>query len=151
MSNNSSRANLTKTSPAPQDLLFLQMRVLQSILREAEPALAELGLDMKGFFLLSFVEEHPGPAALASALMLPKPTTTHLIKRAESAGHICRNSVPGDLRRFRLTLTPAGRGAVVAGQGVIDEVVSRRFRSLTASDRRSLSALLAALLPDAGA
>ncbi len=123
---------------SPWEHLHLQMRVLQAVMSEAEPALAELGLDSKGFFLLCVLEEHPSPAAAAEALMLPRPTATSLIKRAEAAGHLQRRTVPGDLRRFHLSLTDQGRQARERGQQILDQVVGRRLARLDHQQRVAL-------------
>ncbi|MEL7238282.1 MAG: MarR family transcriptional regulator [Planctomycetota bacterium] len=120
---------------SPWELLLANANALQSTLAEAEPELVEAGLpDVKAFFMLASIEEHPGPADLARALMLPRPTVTFLIKRAESAGHVKRSAVPGDLRRFHLALTPEGRRAMKRGRTAVDAAFAKRLGQLSASE-----------------
>ncbi|MEO1237720.1 MAG: MarR family transcriptional regulator [Planctomycetota bacterium] len=127
-----------QNDPGPAwSLLLTAGGAIQAALAEAEPAMADAGLaDAKAFFLLSSVPDHPHPAALAGALMLPRPTVSFLIKRAEAAGHLERHPDPGDLRRFRLSLTPAGRAAVRRGRDAIDRAWSKRMARLTPAEAR---------------
>ena len=48
---------------------------------------------------------------LARALSLPKPSMTFLVKKLEASGYLRRQGEKGDLRRYRLTITPAGKKA----------------------------------------
>ena len=61
-------------------------RLIESIMDESEPALEELGLSPKAFFLLEAVEGHPFPAELARRMHLPPPTVTYLVKQLEARG-----------------------------------------------------------------
>ena len=132
--------------PTPLEHLLLQTRVIRSVLEEAEPALADCGLEPKVLFLLSLLDDHPSPAALARAMVLPRPTATSLIKRAEAAGHLIRSSVPGDLRRYHLELTPEGREALARGSAAVDAVVGARLALLDGHERRVLASALVKLL-----
>ncbi len=133
---------MKRKAPSAWEHMLLHMRVLQSVLREAEPALADLGLDPKGFFVLSVLDDYPSPAEISRALVLPRPTATSLIKRAEEAGHIKRKTVPGDLRRFHLSLTAKGRRVMLEGRQVLDQVMRERLHRITRSDQTILEAAL---------
>jgi len=89
----------------------LNYRLLLSVIACAEPDIATLGLESKELFLLAEIDEHPYPAELAATLSMPKATVTLYLKRLETAGFVRREIDPADLRRHRLTLTPAGRQA----------------------------------------
>jgi DNA-binding MarR family transcriptional regulator len=97
----------TKTM-RPWELLLRNVNVIHSALERAEPELFLLQLDAKRLFILCTVGAHPFPADLARALSLPKPSMTFLIKKLEESGYLRRQGKKGDLRRHRLTITPAG-------------------------------------------
>ena len=129
-----------KTSP--WELWTLNFELSMSVLTEVAPRIRALKLEMKEFFLLSNVDEHPSPADLARALMLPKPSITFMIKRVEAAGFVRRELHPTDLRRFHLTLTPSGRKAMEKARVILDEAFAERLARLTAAQRGELAKLL---------
>ena len=69
----------------------LNYRLIASVIGEVAPALQALGLEVKELFLLAEVDAHPNPAALADALLIPKPSVTVYVKRLESAELLRRN------------------------------------------------------------
>ena len=111
-------------------------QLLQAILDDSAPALEGVGLTTKAFFLLSAVEEHPFPAELARMMHLPPPTVTYLIKQLESGGLLERRAEPGDLRKFRLVATEAGRGALNSGRAAIGAVMEARLARLAPEEIR---------------
>jgi DNA-binding MarR family transcriptional regulator len=116
----------------------LNFELLTSVLAEVEPQVQGQGLEMKEFFLLSKLDQHPNPADLARALLMPKPTVTFMVKRMEAAGYVRRAMQPEDLRRFRLTLTPPGRKAMEAARHILDQAFGRRLARLTLAQRAEL-------------
>jgi DNA-binding MarR family transcriptional regulator len=123
-------------------LWTLNLGVSMSLLAEAEPRVREHGLEMKELLLLDKLDEHPNPAALARALLTPKPSITFMVKRMEAAGFIRRETQADDLRRFRLTLTPSGRKAMEAARALLDEAFERRLARLSQGERSELARLL---------
>jgi DNA-binding MarR family transcriptional regulator len=127
---------------APWELWTLTLRLQMSVLAEVEPRLQALRITVKELLLLGELDAHPHPAELARALMLPKPSVTFMVKRVEAEGYVRREVQPGDLRRFRLTLTAAGRRALEEGRAILDEAFGRRVERLTQAQvaelRRSL-------------
>lgn len=105
-------------------------QLLQAVLDESAPALESMGLTTKAFLLLSAVEENPFPAELARRMHLPPPTVTYLVKQLESAGLLERRAEPGDLRKFRLVVTDAGRRAIASGRGAIGAALEGRLARL---------------------
>jgi DNA-binding MarR family transcriptional regulator len=61
-----------------------------------------------------------------------------MVKRMEALGYLRRELQPEDLRRFRLTLTPAGRSAMENAREIFDEEFGRRLSRLTQSQRVEL-------------
>jgi DNA-binding MarR family transcriptional regulator len=131
---------LRKSSPS--QLWSLNFQLLMSVMNGVAPAVRKEGLEMKEFFLLSEVDEHPNPADLARVLITPKPTITFMVKRIEAVGYLRRELEPGDLRRFRLTLTAAGRKAMERARTLLDEAFGERLNRLTPLQRVELQRLL---------
>jgi DNA-binding MarR family transcriptional regulator len=109
-------------------------QLVHSVLDESVPDLEGLGLSAKTFFLLESVEEHPFPAELARRMYLPPPTVTYMIKQLEEKGFLGRQAEPGDLRKFRLVQTVAGREALRRGSETIGAVLAERLRLLDRED-----------------
>lgn len=120
----------------------LNYRLLMSVIGSVAPGVAELGIDTKELFVLAAVDDHPHPAALAEALLMPKPTVTAYIKRLEAGGFMKREIDRDDLRRHRLTLTPEGRKAATRGLALLSEGFGARLGRLTAAQQLELKALL---------
>lgn len=124
----------------------LNHRLLMAVITSVAPEVAALGLETKELFLLAEVDEHPHPAALASVLCMPKPTVTVYVKKLEAAGFLRREIDPSDLRRHRLTLTPAGRTAMTHGQKLLSKAFGARLKRLSAAQQEELKTLLEKLL-----
>jgi DNA-binding MarR family transcriptional regulator len=105
-------------------------QLTQSVLDESAPALEAIGLSPKAFFLLTIVEEHPFPAELARLMHLPPPTVTYLVKQMEAKGFLKRSAEPGDLRKFRLVLSAAGRRTIRQSRERIGRVLDTRLKRL---------------------
>jgi len=129
-------ADMRKISP--WTLWTLNFQVMTSLMVEVAPRLRELRLEIKEFLLLSKLDEHPNPADLARALVMPKPSVTFMVKRMEALGYLRRELQPDDLRRFRLTLTPSGRSAMESGRQIFDQEFGRRLSRLTQAQRVEL-------------
>ena len=131
----------------PWDLLLRNVNVLHSVLERAEPELSSLELDAKRLFILCTVEAHPFPADLARALSLPKPSMTFLVKKLEESGYLRRQGEKGDLRRYRLTITPAGIKARDKGADAANQIFGACLNSLSAADRATFSRIVDQLQP----
>ncbi|MDI1442616.1 MarR family transcriptional regulator [Polyangium sp. 6x1] len=131
--------------PSPGELWTLNFEMTMGVMAEVEPEVRELGLEMKEFFLLGKLDDHPYPADLARALITPKPTITFMVKRLEAAGFVKRQTEADDLRRFRLTLTPSGRKTMEATRAILDEAFGRRLARLSAGERAELLRILVLL------
>jgi DNA-binding MarR family transcriptional regulator len=130
---------------SPWEIWTLNFELSMSLMAEVEPEVRAHGLEMKEFFLLGKLDDHPYPADLARALITPKPSITFMVKRMEAAGFLQRQTEAGDLRRFRLTLTRAGRKAMEAARAILDEAFGRRLARLSASERDEMARILGRL------
>ena len=119
----------------PWELLLRNVNVLHSVLEKAEPELSLLELDTKRLFILCMVDANAFPADLARVLSMPKPSMTFLIKKLEESGYLRRQGEKGDLRRYRLTITPAGIKARDKGAEVVTGIFSACLNSLSAADQ----------------
>jgi DNA-binding MarR family transcriptional regulator len=128
----SSRSN--KGGPDACGILADLWQLIQAVMDDSEPELEALGLSPKAFFLLEAVENHPFPAQLARRMHLPPPTVTYLIKQLEASGFLERRAEPGDLRKFRLVVTEAGRMALQRGRQALSDVLGERLRRIDRED-----------------
>ncbi|OBC15064.1 MarR family transcriptional regulator [Mycobacterium sp. 852013-50091_SCH5140682] len=120
----------------------LNYQVVLSVISSAETGIRALGLESKELFLLAEIDEHPYPAELATTLSMPKATVTAYLKRLEAAAFVRREIDPSDLRRHRLLLTTAGRKAAADGMALLSDEFTKRLERLTATERKTLTALL---------
>jgi DNA-binding MarR family transcriptional regulator len=120
----------------------LNYRLVASVIGEVAPALQALGLEVKELFLLAEVDAHPNPAALADALLIPKPSVTVYVKRLESAELLRREIDRSDLRRHKLSLTPEGRRVMTRGLALLGEAFGQRLARLSATQQADLRGLL---------
>jgi DNA-binding MarR family transcriptional regulator len=126
------------SGPGPCDILANLWRLVQAVMDDSEAELEALGFSAKAFFLLEAVDEHPFPAMLARRMHLPPPTVTYLVKGLEEKGLLGRRAEPGDLRKFRLVPTDAGREALRRGRAALGDALGRRLGRL---DRKEVVAL----------
>lgn len=127
-------------------LWSLNHRLLMSVIASVAADIAALGLDVKELFVLSEVDEHPYPAELAAALVMPKPTMTVYVKRLEAAGFLRREIDAEDLRRHRLLVTPSGRRAAQRGMTLLADAFAARLGRLSAGEQAQLRGLLEKLV-----
>ena len=120
----------------------LNYRLVASVIGEVAPALRELGIEVKELFLLAELDAHPHPAALAEALLIPKPSVTVYVKRLEAAELVKREIDSADLRRHKLSLTPEGRKVMTGGLALLAEAFGQRLARLTATQQVELKSLL---------
>src|SRR4029077_13148224 len=119
----------------------LNYRLVASVICEVAPALHELGIEVKELFLLAELDAHPHPAALAEALLIPRPSVTVYLKRLEAAALVKREIDSSDLRRHKLSLTPEGRKVMTGGLALLAEAFGPRLARRSASQQPELRPL----------
>jgi DNA-binding MarR family transcriptional regulator len=72
---------------------------------------------------------------------------TFLIKKLEESGYLRRHEEKGDLRRYRLSITPAGIKARVKGAEAVNRIFGACLNRLSASDQATLSRIVDQLQP----
>lgn len=102
-----------------------------------------LGLEVKELFVLADIDEHPHPAALADALCIPKPSMTVYLKHLEKLGLVKREIDADDLRRHKLSVTPAGRKVLQKGLPMMAAAFGERHDKLTPAQQAELARLIA--------
>ncbi|MCY1010811.1 MarR family transcriptional regulator [Nannocystis pusilla] len=123
-------------------LWSLNHRLLMSVIATVAAEVGALGLEPKELFVLSEVDEHPYPAELAAALVMPKPSMTVYVKRLEAAGFLRREIDAADLRKHRLLITPAGRKVMQRGLTLLADAFAERLARLSAGEQAQLRGLL---------
>ncbi|MCY1056755.1 MarR family transcriptional regulator [Nannocystis sp. SCPEA4] len=123
-------------------LWSLNHRLLMSVIATVAAEVGALGLEVKELFVLSEVDEHPYPAELAAALVMPKPSMTVYVKRLEASGFLRREIDPNDLRKHRLLITPAGRKVMQRGLTLLADAFAERLGRLSAGEQAQLRGLL---------
>ena len=128
-------------------VLVSMLRTYNLLMRELERLLKPLGLTLSRFevlLLLSFTRGNALPVMrLRDLLMIHGSSATYLVDRLADAGWVAREADPGDRRVSIVRLTDAGAEMVEAGVAALAGFGP--IAALPEDDRRSLSALLAAL------
>ncbi len=116
--------------PDAARLWSLNYRLLMTVITSVADDISGLGLDIKELFVLAAIEEFPHPAELAQSLCMPKPTITVYLKHLEQSGFVRRQIDASDLRRHRLSITPAGRRVMSRGQALLSAAFEGRLSRL---------------------
>jgi DNA-binding MarR family transcriptional regulator len=97
--------------------------------------------------LLAALAEHPGarPGQLARLLNMRPNTVTTIVNALSARSMLCRAVAAGDRRAVELTVTEAGREAVLAWQATNAAVLHLALSTLPARQRRALAAAAPAL------
>ena len=119
-------------------------RALRRGARVADPAntLAVAQLE-----LLGALTEHPGarPGQLARQLHMRPNTVTTIVNALTSQGMVARAAATDDRRAVELSVTKAGREAVLSWQATNAAVLNLALSTLPASQQRALAAAVPAL------
>jgi len=112
------------------------IRLLRLLRREDDMS----GLSAPRLSALSVIVFSDGIAlgALAAAEQVRPPTMTRIVDALVAAGLVVREADPADRRIVRLSATHKGREILLAGKARRVEALSRRLRTLSAEDRKSL-------------
>jgi DNA-binding MarR family transcriptional regulator len=130
----------------PARIWSLHYRLISQIIQSVSAEIESLGLETKELFVLAEIDEHPHPAELASTLCMPKATVTVHLKSLEASGFVRREIDPTDLRKHRLSITPAGRKVLTRGRAMLSEAYGERLRRVGGAEQATLAELLEKLM-----
>jgi DNA-binding MarR family transcriptional regulator len=119
-------------------------RALRRGARAADPASTLAAAQLE---LLAAIAEHPGsrPGQLARRLNMRANTVTTIVNGLSALGLLERTTAEDDRRAVELTVTEAGRQAVLCWQAVNAAVLDQALSALPARQRRALAAAAPAL------
>ena len=122
-------------------------RLRRALRRGARVADAGNTLAVAQLELLAALAEHPGarPGQLARLLNMRPNTVTTIVNALSARGMLDRVAAEDDRRAVRLTVTEAGRQAVLAWQATNAAVLHLALSTLPARQRRALAAAVPAL------
>ncbi|HET9082366.1 MAG TPA: MarR family transcriptional regulator [Trebonia sp.] len=122
-------------------------RLRRALRRGARVAAPANTLAVAQLELLSALVEHPGarPGQLARLLNMRPNTVTTIVNALSARGMLDRVTAADDKRGVELTVTDAGREAVLSWQATNAAVLHLALSTLPAKQRRSLAAAVPAL------
>ena len=141
-------ARLNQQTGLWQSYLAVHRRITEQL---ADEMLAEHQLPLEWFDVLVHLADLPGMRArqkeLRDRMLLSESGVSRLLGRMEKAGVITRSTAGDDRRGMEITVTEAGRAALLAAIDSHLQLVASLFTDrLTATDRAALSRVLPKLL-----
>jgi DNA-binding MarR family transcriptional regulator len=136
-----------RDSPRADGIAEVIARLRRALRRGARVADPGNTLAVAQLELLAALAEHPGarPGQLARLLNTRPNTVTTIVNALSSRGMLDRVTAEDDKRAVRLTVTDAGRQAVLAWQATNAAVLHLALSTLPARQRRALTAAVPAL------
>jgi DNA-binding MarR family transcriptional regulator len=134
-------------APEPASLAEGIARLRRALRRGARAADPGNTLAIAQLELLAAVAEQPGarPGQLARRLHMRPNTVTTIVNALSAGGMLRRVTAEGDRRAVELTVTEAGRQAMLAWQATNAAVLNLALSTLPAKQRRALAAAAPAL------
>jgi DNA-binding MarR family transcriptional regulator len=134
---NAYNARMPGPDAARPDLAAMLQPLTQALIDAELPVLAEHGMSMWGYVVLSALDGGPvrTQAALADQVSADKTRIISTLDRLQAAGLISREPDPQDRRVRLLSITPAGHRMRVAIQAAIQANEERLLALLPAADR----------------
>lgn len=128
------------------DLSFAQVRLLDAVESRLR---ADAGMETSSFLPLLAVSEHEGARVqdVAHALGISVGGASKAVDRLERAGWVKRKSHPTDRRSSTISLTAAGRRALLKGGKAVEAAVDGAV-TLAATKRTAFEGALAQLRTD---
>jgi DNA-binding MarR family transcriptional regulator len=122
-------------------------RVQSRIARQERALLADFGLTVAQFDVLSRLATEPGLSqqALAKRLVVTKGNVCGLIDRLEASGLVERSQDPNDRRSYKLHLTTQGHDLFWQVAPTLEATIASQFDALSDDDQAALLTLIARL------
>jgi DNA-binding MarR family transcriptional regulator len=123
-----------------EDLGALFGRITRRLIAAEGPLLAEHGLSMWGYIVLTRLARRPADTqlALAQAIGYDKTRLIALLDGLEQQGLLIREPDPDDRRARRVRLTPAGEARHADAKSAIRAMEAELLTGLTTVETRSL-------------
>ena len=136
-----------ESGPQPDGLAEGIARLRRALRRGARVADPGNTLAVAQLELLTALAEHPGarPGQLARRLNMRPNTVTTIVNALSARGMLERVAADDDRRAIKLTVTEAGRQAVLSWQATNAAVLHLALSTLPAKQRRALNAAVPAL------
>ena len=124
---------------------FLLARAHAMAREEADRALAEVGLSMKGYAALAtLVSDGPiSQQRLSQRIGMDPATMVDVIDSLEESGHLMRRRNPKDRREYALQPTAKGRALYARAERALIAAENETIQGLDPQESRSLMELLA--------
>ena len=146
----------TDTTPAPapngddglgaiRDILGFHIRLAHgAVYRHFAETFADLGMTQKQASVLWLTDDHPhlAQADLARLMQIDRATTMAIVNRLQARGFLLRGRSPSDGRKQTLSLTDAGRAALISAKAAIAEHEDWLKSRFTSAEVASLIAML---------
>ena len=138
--------------PEVEGVVTRMQRLLWRLRQQKAAAWAEQGITpadvvtVQTLVSLEMSSTEATPAVLAEKCQVTRAGMTGRLDRLEDAGHVTRQSDPGDRRRVIVRATPAGRAMWEAASEVSIRLETELLDHLSAPQRHQLNSLLRALL-----
>ena len=131
---------------------FLLSKAGQMSREEFDRAVGPMGLKSRHYGALAVLDAEGAYAQreLGERLQIDRSTMVSVVDDLEEMGLVERRRDREDRRRYELTLTDAGRGALSEADGLVEGVQEVVLAPLDEVQRRELHGLLASLLRGAG-
>ncbi|KUI22509.1 MarR family transcriptional regulator [Mycobacterium sp. GA-1285] len=125
--------------PRRRDLAAMLAPLLRRLIALETPVLAEHGISMWGYSVLSALDASPvrTQAALAEAIGADKTRIIPTLDELQDRGYIERKPDPADRRVRLLAITEAGRALKDSVQAEIQRGEERWLSALSPADRRA--------------
>jgi DNA-binding MarR family transcriptional regulator len=135
---------VTTVPPQRPDLAAMVTRLSRQLIAVEQPILAEHGVTMWGYTVLSALDEAPmrTQAALARAIGADKTRLIGVLDELQERGFIERQPDPADRRVHLLTLADAGRAAHGAVRRAVRRAEDRILGELPDEDRAAFLRVL---------
>lgn len=129
------------------DFMKLLWRLDHALQTTSRRMAASLGVTGPQRLALRVVGRFPDitPGETAAVLRLHPSTVTVIVKGLERAGLVRRSDDPGDRRRTRLRLTPAGRKVAASTAGTVEEAMRRTLARISPADLAMAARVLSTL------
>ncbi len=133
-------AGAPKTKHRPRRMGHVFAALSRGIRREMTEALKPIGLDVREWTTLDFLDDRPrsSNAELSRRLGVTPQAVHTVVLQLERRGFIERRPDPDHGRIARFTLTKTGTQVLRACDRAADRVEERVLQSLSAADRRAL-------------